>query len=499
MGVKHSRGRWRKAWVPLLASYIRPDLVEDSKADLTQEVRDEVCAHCNGDQVTPKDDYVSAVDGGECDVGMDRTPLGTSGSKGVLSPINRQHSKHIKYNSNVNAKRIPHHCHWFKSKIGVSSQRTRAAAGAFMKWSVSKLWGRDRVRNRIRALCRKHRKQRETLLLVEEDDGLIGLSSKFSIAYLRHNTVVFDGSDVGQEPLENVDNVKNWKCIRIRDGGLRVCTPPNPSKGVMYKQEGDDEPRFILLPREEALKLNKGGGKLCLAMKRVMKFQRNIKRGKSKTIFSDNKYVCVGSKPRRNAPGVEPGCYQVQDGCSKEDWDVLMKGMRRCEHAFDSIAGANVIRQIREASSLVSWKKAESSVGKEGRIFNGIAFGMNVHLRAHVDQDFTYSVIQVHVDSMEYGVDDKVVCYFCFPRLGVAVAMRPGDILVMNALEYHCVSSRCRKDEDVFCLSCYLKTAVVGGNDNKRKLDKEERECLSAFDNAAGAAASRSMRKRRKK
>ena len=277
MGVKHSRGRWRKAWVPLLASYIRPDLVEDSKADLTQEVRDEVCAHCTGDQVTPKDDYVSAVDGGECDVGMDRTPLGTSGSKGVLSPINRQHSKHIKYNSNVNAKRIPHHCHWFKSKIGVSSQRTRAAAGAFMKWSVSKLWGRDRVRNRIRALCRKHKKQRETLLLVEEDAGLIGLSSKFSIAYLRHNTVVFDGSDVGQEPLENVDNVKSWKCIRIRDGGLRVCTPPNPSKGVMYKQEGDDEPRFILLPREEALKLNKGGGKLCLAMKRVMKFQRNLR------------------------------------------------------------------------------------------------------------------------------------------------------------------------------------------------------------------------------
>ena len=42
---------------------------------------EEVCAHCNGDQVTPKDDYVSAVDGGECDVGMDRTPLGTSGSK----------------------------------------------------------------------------------------------------------------------------------------------------------------------------------------------------------------------------------------------------------------------------------------------------------------------------------------------------------------------------------------------------------------------------------
>ena len=237
------------------------------------------------DQFTPKDEHDSDVDGRECDVGMDRTPLGTLGSKGVLSPINRQHSKHIKYNSKLGTRGLPSHCLWFKSKVGVSSRRTRAAAGAFMKWCSSRLWGRDRVRNRIKTLCKKHRKQRETLMLIEEDDDLVKLSMKFSVAYLRKNTVVFDGGDVGEEPLQNVAKTSNWESIRISDGGLKVFAPPNPGMGCMYKQVGDEEPRFILIPRAEALKLNKDGRHLCRALRRVMKRQNNLKRGKSKTIF----------------------------------------------------------------------------------------------------------------------------------------------------------------------------------------------------------------------
>lgn len=130
----------------------------------------------------------------------------------------------------------------------------------------------------------------------------------------------------------------------------------------------------------------------------------------------------------------------------------------------------------------MAWERVKNSDGKGTNIFNGIAFGVNIHLRAHVDNDFTYSTIQVHVNEVEYGLEDKVVCYFCFPRLGVAVPMRPGDFLLINALEYHCVSSRCSDDDDVLCLSCYLKTAVVGGNDNSRTLSEMERDCLGRFD-----------------
>ena len=46
----------------------------------------------------------------------------------------------------------------------------------------------------------------------------------------------------------------------------------------------------------------------------------------------------------------------------------------------------------------------------------------------------------------------------------------------------HCVSSRCDSYKDVFVLSCYLKTAVVGGNDNKRKLNNKEEECKQNYD-----------------
>ncbi len=95
--------------------------------------------------------------------------------------------------------------------------------------------------------------------------------------------------------------------------------------------------------------------------------------------------------------------------------------------------------------------------------------------------DFTYSVIQVHVDDMDYGLMDDVVAYFSFPQLGVTVPLKPGDFLLVNALEYHCLSSRCQSDVDIYCVSSYLKTAVVGGNDNTRQLSEKAVECLNSF------------------
>jgi len=115
-------------------------------------------------------------------------------------------------------------------------------------------------------------------------------------------------------------------------------------------------------------------------------------------------------------------------------------------------------------------------------VYSGLAFGVNVYLHAHVDDDFTYSVIQVHVDSLDYGVDDEVVCYFCFPCLGVSVPLRPGDFLLINALEYHCLLSRCKDDFDLFAVSSYLKTAVVGGNDNSVPLSNEEVKRKSLYE-----------------
>ena len=53
---------------------------------------------------------------------------------------------------------------------------------------------------------------------------------------------------------------------------------------------------------------------------------------------------------------------------------------------------------------------------------------------------------------------------------GVAVALRLSDLLLFNPKAMHCVSSRTLLAYDVFCMLFYLKTAVVGGNDNSRPL-----------------------------
>jgi hypothetical protein len=62
------------------------------------------------------------------------------------------------------------------------------------------------------------------------------------------------------------------------------------------------------------------------------------------------------------------------------------------------------------------------------------------------------------------------MCYFAFPRIGMAVALRSGDFLLFNPLEPHSISSRCKSGDKLFDISSYLKREVVGLNDNSNSL-----------------------------
>jgi hypothetical protein len=111
-----------------------------------------------------------------------------------------------------------------------------------------------------------------------------------------------------------------------------------------------------------------------------------------------------------------------------------------------------------------------SSYQKTARYYNGLGFGINVYLRSHIDQDFTMSIVQAHTNNRDYQVEDKILCYFAFPRIGMAVALRPGDFLLFNLQELHSISSCCRSEDEIFCISSYLKTGVVGLNDNSNTI-----------------------------
>ncbi len=76
------------------------------------------------------------------------------------------------------------------------------------------------------------------------------------------------------------------------------------------------------------------------------------------------------------------------------------------------------------------------------------------------------SIVQAHINNHDYQVDDMILCYFAFPRIGTAVALWPGDLLLFNPQEPYSISSCCKSGDNFFCISSYLKTGVVGLNDN---------------------------------
>ena len=137
------------------------------------------------------------------------------------------------------------------------------------------------------------------------------------------------------------------------------------------------------------------------------------------------------------------------------------------------------IRKLNDARSVVPISTFPSTVPtKQSKIFSGIAFGKNVHLQLHVDHDFTFSIVTALTKKERYELKDDPLVYFCFPRHGVAITIHPGDILVFNPSEPHTVSSRYNSSIDSYVLSFYLKSSIVGGNNNSIPLTENEVKVL---------------------
>ncbi len=145
--------------------------------------------------------------------------------------------------------------------------------------------------------------------------------------------------------------------------------------------------------------------------------------------------------------------------------------MKCAEMCFSTLADHQVISHLYHAKKAVPFKTFSSTACKSptfsSEYVGGIAFSTNVFLHCHTDADFTMSITQVFLKGQsEYHLNDDIVAYFCFPTLGVAVSLRPGDYLIFNALIPHCISSHCKLDDEIMCVSVYLKTSVVGMNNN---------------------------------
>eukprot|EP00957_Ditylum_brightwellii_P005340 407462-Ditylum_brightwellii.AAC.1 len=140
------------------------------------------------------------------------------------------------------------------------------------------------------------------------------------------------------------------------------------------------------------------------------------------------------------------------------------------------------IRQVNYAVTKSNAPLFTTTSGVSTTIHQSFAVGKIVYLSTHVDREFTYSCVTI----VASGDIDEVVAYFCFPTIGIAVPLRPFDVLFFDPTVPHNVSSRCDNERDIFCLSFYLKSNIIGGNDNTRELTDEEKQLLKLYKNTHG-------------
>ena len=165
--------------------------------------------------------------------------------------------------------------------------------------------------------------------------------------------------------------------------------------------------------------------------------------------------------------------------------DRIIRYFKAFEHLFEMFMDTEEIRIIHDA--LESMQSETFSIPTNPKtvacIYGAFACGKNVYLAAHTDQDYTYSSTSVHWTKKSYTLEDDVIAYFAFPRLGIAIPLHPGDVLFFNPNEPHCVSSRAKNEDDIYCVSLYLKRSNIGLNNNGLSLSEHEHNILDYYEN----------------
>ncbi|MCK7495298.1 MAG: hypothetical protein MZW92_32575 [Comamonadaceae bacterium] len=242
---------------------------------------------------------------------------------------------------------------------------------------------------------------------------------------------------------------------------------------------------FILVPRSDSIH-HQTHVKDTLATLNAVNKAKNCAetRGKARIPVAEGKgkYTTIGLKPNRGRTGITeswPDKLNETDRCN------VVKLMNTIEELAKGYLPSDALRGIEKASLLGNWQKIETGTSPPN-IWSSLAIALNYYLNAHTDQDFFYSLLTVasahglRQDINQYSMNTEICNYFAFPEQGIAVALRPGDMLLFNPQYQHCLSSRTSfyENKDVFSLSLYLKSGVVGKNNNTLPLTDAELNTL---------------------
>jgi hypothetical protein len=247
----------------------------------------------------------------------------------------------------------------------------------------------------------------------------------------------------------------------------------------------NEESIFVLVPRRAAIKQLKNVNTTLLSMSALDKAKGFAeKRGNKRITATEGKnsnYVTVGLKPNRGSHGILDSWPHK---LSAKDKKHILKFMTQCQEVANGYIKSKELRGIQMAKLILKWRSIKGC--GPGSIWPSFSQALNTYLSVHTDDDFFYSLMTtacshaLRDDIDQYKLHAEVSNYFVLPEQGIAVALRPGDMLIFNPKYHHCLSSRtcAYQNKDVYSMSLYLKSAVVGKNDNSIPINDKETDLL---------------------
>ena len=219
---------------------------------------------------------------------------------------------------------------------------------------------------------------------------------------------------------------------------------------------------FTLIPRHDAIKKLTHVKKTIASLYALEDAQPRAEiQGKTRIPVAedDGKYTTVGLKPNRGCKGITE-CWPKKLNYS--DRRRICKLMTTCEDAAKGYVPSNELQGLQIAQLLGEWPEIKGYSPQP--ILGSLACGKNYYLNSHLDEEFFYLLttiasecgLQNEID--RYSMEAEACNYYTFAEQGIAVSLRPGDMLLFNPLYQHCLSSRTSfyKQNDAFCLSLYL-------------------------------------------
>ena len=327
------------------------------------------------------------------------------------------------------------------------------------------------------------------------NDRLPGQTARSNISHRLHSqglkdgNVVVDGSSEHMTPLPELLSLPGQqgtvspRILRLQnDDLLRIKPSPDPKKGTaLYYDDDSPIPVFVVVPKDvarERLQVHKPSfhKKLRIACCKLFGSERFVPRGNGRWVIFDNKegpvddgYLCAGPKVRRSAPGVST--YSKHATSLPFEHDLCQTLAARMEHLTREFIPTDDLHTIEHAQNVAQWPRfrAIRDKSKQCKLYAGFNLSSGTYHNAHLDDDFGYTTALLFDPVNEGQDDDTIVRYFCFPRLGVAIGLRVGDVIIFNAREWHCSSSM-SVERQILSFGGYVKTGHVGGNDNRSPL-----------------------------